>query len=391
MANLFSRVGLKNGDRAGEVLVQSQPSGEVLHLRRGVAMPPAPLDGKPLPLDSTVERRQYFADWLTARDNPYFARALVNRVWRNFLGRGLVEAEDDLRQTNPPTNPELLDALARDFAEHSYDVKHLIRTIMRSAAYQRSSQPLPGNARDDRFYSRYLIRRLPAEVILDAYAHVTGVPTPFNQIKSGASDSTSPYAGYPLGTRALQLPDSKVASQFLDAFGRPDRAQACSCDRQQDSSVRQALHVNNGQTLNDKIRAKNCRIETWLNEKISDEDAVRRLFALALCREPSPAEMQKFKGFLTEAVAQGSRREGAGGPVLGGADLERVFVQSLTLFLSLQRGQVVKPQFLLLAAFFLVGWHVQAEAADPPRYSQDIKPLMTRYCVQCHNSTRARR
>src|SRR5207302_128805 len=121
------------------------------HLRRGVPRPPATLDAKPLPADSSADRRQYFADWLTARDNPYFAKALVNRVWRNFLGRGLVEAEDDLRQTNPPSNAELLDALAKDFAEHRHDVKRLIRLVMNSAAYQRTSNPLPANASDDRY------------------------------------------------------------------------------------------------------------------------------------------------------------------------------------------------------------------------------------------------
>src|SRR5439155_9408159 len=110
MANLFSRVALKNGERGSEITVLSQPAGDVPHPRRGIAMPPAPLDGKSLPLDSTADRRQYFADWLTAPENPYFARAVINRVWRNFLGRGLVEAEDDLRQTNPPTNEELFDA-----------------------------------------------------------------------------------------------------------------------------------------------------------------------------------------------------------------------------------------------------------------------------------------
>src|SRR5262249_15215056 len=119
-----------------------------------------------LPLDSAADRRQYFADWLTSPDNPYFARAIVNRVWRNFLGRGIVEAEDDLRQTNPPTNEELLTALAKDFVEHGYDVKHLIRTVANSATYQRSSQPVPGNEADDRFFSKYLVRRLSAEVIL---------------------------------------------------------------------------------------------------------------------------------------------------------------------------------------------------------------------------------
>ena len=143
-ANLFSRVGLKNGDRGGEVLVQNRADGDALHLRRGVAMPPMPLDGKPLPADSPADRRAYFADWLTAADNPYFAKALVNRVWRNYMGRGLVEAEDDLRETNPATNRELFDALATDFIKNKYDVKHLMRTILNSAAYQRSSKPLPG-------------------------------------------------------------------------------------------------------------------------------------------------------------------------------------------------------------------------------------------------------
>src|SRR5207249_5286421 len=136
--------------RAGALLVQSQADGNVLHPRRGVAMQPAPLDGKPLALDSTVDRRRYFADWMTAADNPYFAKALVNRVWRNFMGRGLVEAEDDLRETNPPSNRELFDALVKDFVAHQFDVKHLIRTVMNSAAYQRSSQPRPENAADDR-------------------------------------------------------------------------------------------------------------------------------------------------------------------------------------------------------------------------------------------------
>src|SRR5262249_54419811 len=126
LANLFSRVALKNGDRGGEVTVQALPYGDVAHPRRGVAMPPAPLDGKPLPPDNPPARRASFADWLTAPDNPSFARALVNRVWRNFLGRGLVEAEDDLRQTNPPTNEELFAALEKDFIAHKYDVRYLV-------------------------------------------------------------------------------------------------------------------------------------------------------------------------------------------------------------------------------------------------------------------------
>ena len=296
MANLFARVALKNGDRSGEVVVQALSTGDVPHPRRGVPLAPTPLDAKPLPLDSPRDRRAYFAEWLTAPDNPYFAKAFVNRVWRNFMGRGLVEAEDDLRQTNPPTNEELFNALARDLVDHKYDVKHLIRTIMNSAAYQRSAKAQPANAADDRFYSHYLIRRLSAEVILDAYAQITEVPTPFS-----IYFDARPVFNFDKGVRAQQLPDVKIASTFLDAFGRPDRTQPCSCERQQDSSVSQALHLNNGQTLNDKLRAKGSRVDNWLNEKISDEEAIQRLFVLALSRDPSAKELQKFKDLLADA------------------------------------------------------------------------------------------
>jgi hypothetical protein len=305
LANLFARVALKNADRGGEVTVQSQPTGDVLHPRRGVAMPPTPLDGTPLSPTSPRDRRQYFADWLTAPDNSYFARALVNRVWHNFLGRGLVEPEDDLRQTNPPTNEELFAALAKEFIDHHYDVKRLIRTIMNSATYQRSSVPLPGNVTDDRFYSHYLVRRLPAEVILDAYSQVTGVPTPFSEVQIGSSGGTAGYSGAPPGTRALQLPDSLVISAFLTGFGRPERMQTCSCERQQDSSVGQALHLNNGQTLNDKLRAKGSRIEDWAAKQISDQEAIRRLFLLALSREPTAEEMKHSQAVLAQGATDG--------------------------------------------------------------------------------------
>jgi hypothetical protein len=311
LANLFSRVGIKNGDRGGEIAVQSLPEGEVLHLRRQIAMPPTPLDGKPLPADSRTDRRAYFADWLTSKDNPYFAKALVNRVWRNFMGRGLVEAEDDLRQTNPPSNPELLDALAKDFVDHHYDVKYLIKTIMQSATYQRSSKPVPGNAVDDRYYSHYLIRRLSAEVVLDAYSQVTGVPTVFNQLNLGASGGQAGTTAYPAGTRALQLPDPLVVSQFLDAFGRPDRTQTCSCERTQDATVGQALHLANGKTLNDKLRSKTSRVEEFLKAKLTDDEAIARVFSLALSREPTKMERERFQKLMADAARepQSSRRE----------------------------------------------------------------------------------
>lgn len=309
LANLFSQVLIKNGERGGELIVQSAPDGDVLHPRRGVPMPPTPLDGKPAP--ASMDRRAYFAQWLTAPDNPYFAKALVNRVWRNFLGRGLVEAEDDVRQTNPPSNPELLDALAQDFVKHSYDVKHLIRMVMNSAAYQRSSTPLDANKADDRYYSHYLVRRLPAEVVLDGYSAVTKVPTAFTKLSLGPTGGDAATGDYPLGTRALQLPDTQLISLFLDAFGRPERGQTCSCERQQEASVTQALHLNNGQTLNDKLRNPKSRVAEWAAEKISDTEAIRRIFMLALCRPPTAAEEDRLGKLLADAARdpQATRRE----------------------------------------------------------------------------------
>lgn len=311
-ANLFSRVGLKNGDRAGEVLVQSKADGDALHLRRGIAMPPTPLDGKPLPADSTTDRRVYFADWLTAADNPYFAKAVVNRVWRSYMGRALVEAEDDLRETNPASNRELFDALAADFVKQKYDLKHLMRVILNSAAYQRSSKPTKQNLADDRFYSRYLLRRLSGEVILDAYSDITGVPTPFDKITSAGGDAITPIATYPSGTRAVQVPDSLTTSRFLDAFGRAERVQTCSCERTSDASVTQALHLNNGYTLNDKLRDKNSAVAKWIAAGMTDEQIVDQVFLLALSRKPTPAEKKKFLVILGEAAKDGaqSRREG---------------------------------------------------------------------------------
>jgi hypothetical protein len=306
MANLFSQIAIKNGDRGGEFSIQSTTDGDVLHPRRGIAMPPTPLDGKAVL--ASKDRREHFVDWLTAKENPYFARALVNRVWRNFMGRGLVEAEDDHRQTNPASNEELLDALAQDFIKNKYNVKHTIRTIMDSAAYQRSATPQAANKMDDRFYSRYLIRRLPAEVVLDAYSDITKVPTAFTKVSLGSSGGDAATGDYPLGTRALQLPDTQLVSQFLDAFGRPERGQTCACERGQESSVTQALHLNNGQTLNDKLRNQKSRVEDWVKEKVSNDDAIRRVFMLALCRAPSDAELTRFRKLMADDP-QASRRE----------------------------------------------------------------------------------
>ncbi len=309
MANLFGRVGLKNGERTGEVYVTSLPTGDALHQRLGTPTLPTPLDGEPLPLDSHIDRREHFANWLVAPGNPYFAKALVNRVWKNYMGRGLVEAEDDLRVSNPPSNRELFDVLTKDFIDHRFDVKHLMRTILNSATYQRSSKPLPQNANDDRYYSRYLVRRLSAEVLLDSYSDVTGVPTAFNKLSLGPTGGVKNENSFPVGTRAMQLPDSLLISRFLDAFGRADRLQVCSCERTSDSSVTQALHLNNGVTLNDKLRDPKSRINEWMKENLGDVEMISRLYQLALARRPTSEESARLLPILAEAKTPADRRE----------------------------------------------------------------------------------
>jgi hypothetical protein len=227
----------------------------------------------------------------------------VNRFWKNFLGRGLVEAEDDLRETNPPTNRELMDALVADFVTNKFDTKRLMRTILNSATYQRSSRPLPANASDDRFYSHYLLRRLPAEVILDAYSDLSGVPTPFTQRTVGVSGGAETVAHYPSGTRAMQLPDSQLVSQFLDAFGRAERTVTCSCEVTREATVSQALHLNNGKSLNEKLRDKNSVVARW--EKLTDGQVIDALFAAALARPPTADERKKFLAALADAGKEG--------------------------------------------------------------------------------------
>ena len=208
-----------------------------------------------------------------------------------FLGRGLVEAEDDLRLTNPPSNEELLTALARDFASHGFDVRRLMRQIMESATYARSANPSRGNAVDEVYYSHYLVRRLPAEVILDAYSQVTGVPTPFS--------------GYPAGMRALQLPDTQVKSEFLTVFGRPARQVCDSSERSSDATIAQALHVINGDTLNKKLSATEGYVGLFLKLGLSDSRILEHIFLTAFSRYPTAAE----KAALLPDLKQGARRQ----------------------------------------------------------------------------------
>ena len=289
MANLFARVRSKDGAVEGESIVFPVSTGDIKHPTRLAVPVPRPLDGAALDPADSRDRRNHLAAWLTAPGNPYFAKALANRVWANYMGRGLVEMVDDLRATNPSSNEVLLAALADDFVKHDYDVKYLIRTIMNSAAYQRSPQGTGDNSADDRFYSHFLVRRMSAEVMLDTLSQVTGVPTEFPD--------------YPKGLRALQLPDNNVASYFLSAFGRPAREFTCECERSAEPSITQTLHLTNGKTLNDKLKAGENVIKRWLDEKSPDADVVDNLFLSALARYPTAGEKERLVAALTEAAS----------------------------------------------------------------------------------------
>jgi len=213
-------------------------------------------------------------------------------VWKHFMGRGLVEAVDDIRDANPPSNPELLTALTRDFVGHGFDVKQLARTIMNSSTYQLTSRPTATNAADLKYHSHYIAKRLPAEVILDAIGQVTGVPEVF--------------PGYP-GRRALQLPDASVDSYFLTAFGRPSRVTPADSERQQEPSITQALHVINGDTINRKLAAPRGLIATLVESGLDNAAAVDRLYLSALSRHPSAEELRS----LTQAIEEATARESA--------------------------------------------------------------------------------
>jgi hypothetical protein len=343
-SNLFSRVQVKTDPDSSKgdasLLVVNSVIGEIRHPRTGEVLTPKPLDGKPMASHVQAgraiasadvsrrgeaarlsgrrpvseDRREYLGKWLTAPENPLFARTVVNRVWANFFGRGLVTPVDDLRATNPASNDELFAAVTKDFVAQGYDVKRLMRTIMLSAAYQRSSEPNETNAGDDRFYSRFIVRRLPAEVILDAISQVTGVPEKF--------------AGYPAGTRALQLPDTRVPSYFLDIFGRPERKATSAAERMQDPTLTQALHVINGDTIQTKLTDAEGTIARYARENVPDEQAVERLYLAALSRKPSAEEVSKIAAVLKSsradaaASAQANAKEGAGEAAARQAALE---------------------------------------------------------------------
>jgi hypothetical protein len=289
LASFFSQVSTRQDGRflgvGNAKLVQlNLTAGPATNPRTGRPQPPRFLGGAEPALSAGIDRRQAYARWLTAPANPLFARGLVNRFWSYFFHRGIVEPVDDVRSTNPPVNPALLDALTKDFVGHRFDVRHLMRRIVTSATYQRSSTPTPSNRHDELNFSHAIPRRIPAEALLDSLVQATGVPEPFGNA--------------PGGFRAAQLPDGDVQSPFLQLFGKPQRMDACECERDNSSNMLQALSFINGKSILSRVESPNGRPALLLKQKLSEPELVTEVYLWSVARRPSAAELKVSLDFL---------------------------------------------------------------------------------------------
>ena len=282
----FSRVGRKNmpgvsrRNRGRDKRVfHNEGTATARNPRTGKNLKPTGLGEKEFDIPADRDPRVYLANWMAKKENPFFAKALVNRYWKHFFSRGIVEPEDDMRETNPPTNPELLDSLAKSFIDSKFDMKQLIRTICQSSTYQLSSLPNDYNLKDKQNFSRYYPKRLTAEVLYDAFHQVT--------------KTSQSYTGLPTGTRAVQLPDPSVGPYFLKVFGQPQADTACECERSQEANLAQSLHLLNSNEVQQKIASSSGRAALLAKDKKrSAEDKVRELYRWVYSREPIADEMK---------------------------------------------------------------------------------------------------
>jgi hypothetical protein len=293
LAAFFLRVKYKDtenfiGIYNKEEFVYVDRAGEVTHPRTGQVVAPKFLGGPVADVSAIPDRRQALADWITAPDNPFFARAAVNRIWFHLFGRGIVEPVDDFRESNPPANDELLEALAADFAAHQFDTKGMIRTIMNSRTYQLSSRPNALNEADSRYFSHAQLRLLSAEQLLDGISQLTGSPERF--------------IGLPRGMRAAELPDGELYHRFLRSFGQPQRSSACECDRESDSTLTQALHLVGGRVVHNKLRASDGRLQALVSSNLPVTELVEELYLASLSRFPSQDERQTAVSLLNDSA-----------------------------------------------------------------------------------------
>ncbi|WP_298863652.1 DUF1549 and DUF1553 domain-containing protein [uncultured Gimesia sp.] len=292
MAAFFTRVTTKRSSDFGgfgnDTVVRLKSSGYIKHPRTGKIIPPTPLGQQPLDSVQSRDLRRPLAEWLTSPKNTLFAKNIVNRTWGYLMGVALVQPMDDMRATNPASNPELLDALAADFVKNGYDLRKLMRSIMRSKTFQLSSISTKENAGDSQFFSHYPTKRLPAEVLLDAIDVACGTQERFS--------------GVPLGTRAIELPDPKFSSYFLDTLGRPQRIVSCECERTAEPNLAQVLQMANGELVQRKLSDKKGRIAKLVEKKVNDETAFKELYLTTLNRYPTKMDLKNCSTILASAT-----------------------------------------------------------------------------------------
>jgi hypothetical protein len=284
----FSQVGRKNAEDPREKIIYDKGEGEVKHPVGGRTMEPKFLGGDVADVKGK-DRREVLADWLVSPQNPYFARNLANMVWAHFFGRGIIDPVDDVRVSNPASNPELLDALARKVVEYKYDFKKFVRDILTSRVYQLSTQANATNESDTRNFSKGPIRRIRAEVLLDIISQVTETPNKFR--------------GLPIGSRAVQIADGNTTNYFLRTFGRATRETVCSCEVKMDPNLSQALHLLNGDTVNARILQGNLVQKLQAAGRTPDE-IVDELYIRCLGRKPTAGEIEKVRPLSKDKAAQ---------------------------------------------------------------------------------------
>jgi hypothetical protein len=299
LATFFNQVSTRQDSRTptvpnAKLVSLNLSAGFSTNPRTGQLQPPRFLGGDEPKLPAGADRREAYAKWLTSPQNRFFARGLVNRVWSYFFHRGIVEPVDDVRSTNPPINPALLDALTKDFVEHKFDARYLMKRIVTSATYQRTSRPTASNKHDDQNFSHAIPRRVPAEALLDSLVQATGVP--------------ENIGGAPAGFRAAQLPDANITSDFLHLFGKPQRVEACECERDNDSNMMQALHFINGKSILGRVQNPGARPTLLAKQKLTDTQLVTEVYLWSVARRPSAAELRLSLEFFSKA---GNRREEA--------------------------------------------------------------------------------
>ena len=286
MAAFFNRVQQKESKRSGELVVWTNRDGEVNHPRTGSQMVPLlPREG-PIDDQDQRKRQQIFAEWLTSAENPFLAKVAVNRIWAHLMGRGIVEPVDDFRDSNPPSNENLLAALEDDFRQSGFDQKHILKTILASRTYQLSSRTSDLNRDDEKLFSHARVRMLSAEQLLDAICRVTEVPETFPNL--------------PAGTVATQLPGPSPNHEFLKVFGQPQRDTACACERSNESNLSQALQLFNGELIHAKLKNESNRFRKLIAAGATNEDIVKNLYLAALCRLPEKTELANATDYLAK-------------------------------------------------------------------------------------------